>query len=144
MIRSIRMSVAMTLLVGAFALTPRAARAQSYTGRYAVTVSMSTYANGPYCITLEDHGDFGWPHSGSATLIPSEGTDNGAFVIINGLITVTFDQPSGTAEAATLIFTAPAPNSKMATEGSYEQFYGLLVDSGSLVFGTKDSCPFGQ
>lgn len=140
MTRNTRTLTAMALPIVALALTPCTARAQSYTGQWPAKVSMSHYANGPYCITLQENGEFGWPHSGEATLNPSEGTDSGNFVVINGIITVTFNQPSGTAESATLIFTGPAGSGQIGSKGSYVQFYGLLVDSGSVVFGAKDSC----
>jgi hypothetical protein len=142
--RNLHASTAMTLLIVSFALTPGAAKAQSYTGHWPATVSMSQHANGPYCITLHDDGSFGWPHSGEAQLVPSEGTDNGSFQVINGILTVSFPQPGGTAEIGALIFTAPARNGQIGSKGSYEQFYGSVIDSGLLTFGARDTCPFGQ
>ena len=126
------------------ALTPGAAKAQSYTGHWPAAVSMSQHANGPYCITLRDDGSFGWPHSGAATLVPPEGTDEGSFQVINGILTVTFGAPAGTGGADALIFTAPASHGQIGSKGSYEEFFGLVVDSGLLTFGAKDTCPFGQ
>jgi hypothetical protein len=46
-----------------------AAMAQSYSGRWPLTVSHSQRSNGTYCLTLTDDGSYGWPHSGPASLV---------------------------------------------------------------------------
>jgi len=143
MTKNIGRFMAMGLAIVAFALTPGAAKAQSYTGSWQTMVSRSLYGNGTYCVKLRDDGSFGWPHSGEATLYPSEGTDEGTFRVINGLMIVTFSQPGGTADIGSLTFTGPASDGQIG-KGAYEQFYGLVTDSGMAVFGAKDSCPSGE
>jgi len=139
MTTNIRRFVAMALPIVAFALTPGAAKAQSYTGSWPATVSQSQYGNGTYCVKLHDDGGYGWPHSGEATLYPSEGTDSGTFRVIAGLMIVTFSQPGGTADVGSLTFTAPASDGHIG-KGAYEQFYGLVTDSGMALFGARDAC----
>ena len=143
MIRSVPTFAALTLTLAVFALTQTAAMAQNYTGNWPITVSQSQHGNGTYCVTLIDAGNLGWPHSGTASLESSffgmpillEGT----FRLINGLLMVTITQPGGTAENGALLFFARAKDGEVG-KGVYEQFYGDVIDSGTLVFGVKNSC----
>lgn len=87
MIGNIARFIKMALPIVAFAITPGAAKAQSYVGSWPATVSHSQRANGTYCVTLEKDGE--------ATLVPSEGTDFATYQVIDGLLIVTFTQPRG-------------------------------------------------
>ena len=137
MTSNVRTLLAMAIV--AFALAPTAATAQSYSGNWPDTVTHSQSGNGRYCITLHDDGSLGWPHSGEATLSPSEGTYPGTFQVISGLIMITFPQPGGTGELGALFFVAHASNG-LLTSGTYEQFYGAEIDSGVSTFGVKNTC----
>jgi len=139
MTRNVR--ILMAVAVVAFALASSAAVAQSFSGNWPATVTHSQYADGKYCLTLTDNGDFGWPHSGEASLVPQSGTDFGTFQFINGLLVVTFQQPGGLGQNAALVFTAHATKKGTIGKGAYEQVYGgEEFDSGVLVFGPKGGC----
>ena len=77
MIRKIFAFAATALPILAFALTPSAASAQSFTGNYPVLsltqtkcglTGNSKCSNQSYFLKLTDDGAFGRPHSGLATL----------------------------------------------------------------------------
>jgi hypothetical protein len=143
MIRHIRIFMATALPIVAFALTPSAAMAQSYSGNYPLTVTQSHHANGTYCLTLTDNGILGWPHSGGASLTGEKvgGTlPNGTFQVIGRLLVATIVQPGGTGQNAGLVFTAPASDGDIVGKGVYEQVYGGEFDSGVLAFGVKNGC----
>jgi hypothetical protein len=134
--------MATVLPIVAFALTPSAAMAQSYSGTYPLTVTQSHHANGTYCLTLTDDGSLGFPHSGEASLYGEKVGGNlpyGTFQLINHLLMVTIDQPGGTGQNAGLVFIAPA--SDIVGKGVYEQVYGgEEFDSGVLAFGARGGC----
>jgi hypothetical protein len=134
----IRRFIATTLAIAAFALTTSAAMAQSYTGNWPATVTKSQRDNGTYCIALTDDGNYGWPHSGEATLLPNDGQYPGYFTIIDGLITVTFTFPSGEGDCCDfLVFTARASKGHIG-KGAFNYFG--LTDNGLLAFGKLDGC----
>lgn len=139
MMRNIRTFMAMALPIVAFALTPGAAVAQSYTGNWPATVSHSTGSNGTYCLTLTDNGSNGWPHSGQATTVEDGTTLYGTFQLIGGLLTVTI-QSYGSYEDAGLVFVAPASKGTIG-KGVFDDVYsGEEIDSGALAFGAKNGC----
>jgi hypothetical protein len=129
------------LLVAACLLTSGKAIAQSYSGNWPLTVFHSQHADGKYCLTLTDDGEYGWPHSGPATLVSRKvgGTISGSFQLIDNLLMVTFGEGTGTGELASLLLIAPAGAGDVS-QGAYEMAYGPEIDSGVLVFGTKDGC----
>lgn len=138
MTRITRIIIATTLTVVAFALASSVSMAQSYTGNWPATVSKSHFANGTYCIKLTDDGSLGFPHSGGAQLVPSNGTYPGIFEVINGVLTVDIPEPAD-ADLEFLIFTARASNGTIG-KGAYNLAYGGFFDFGLLVFGAKNGC----
>lgn len=118
-----------------------AAMAQSFSGKWPMTVTHSQHSNGTFCATLTDNGSLGWPHSGSASLPGgSSGTLFGTFQVIERTIMVTFQAPGGTGQNAGLVFIASADNGKIG-KGVYEDVYGgEAFDSGVLMFGLKGGC----
>jgi hypothetical protein len=143
MIGHIRILIAAALPIVAFALTPNAAMAQSYSGNYPLTVTQSHRANGTYCLTLTDDGSLGFPHSGEASLSGEKVGGNlpyGTFQLIGQILVVTIDQPGDSGQNAGLVFTAPARNGNVG-KGVYEQVYGgEEFDSGVLAFGIRGGC----
>ena len=144
MIRKICAFTATAMPLLAFALTPSAASAQSFTGSFPATVTQSKGANGTYCLTLTDNGSVGFPHSGQASATGANLGNSplsGTFQVINGLIVVTIESASsGTGQNAGLVFTAHAANGTIG-KGVYEVvFDGQELDSGVLVFGVKNGC----
>ncbi len=119
-----------------------AALAQSYSGRYPLTVTHSHNHNGTGCLTLTDNGTQGWPHSGPVSsagfLFGGSGT-LGDFQLIDKILVATVPQGSGTGGSSSLVFTAAAGNGNLGN-GVFEQVYGGLFDSGVLVFGMKGGC----
>src|SRR4029077_181018 len=83
MIRNISKLMATALAILDFALTSSIAKAQSFTGNYPVLETQVKAgiggtikgANQNFCLVLTDDGNFGRPHSGTATL---EGFDGGS------------------------------------------------------------------
>jgi hypothetical protein len=137
MIRNISTFMATVLPIVAFALTPSAAMAQSYSGNWPATVTHSQHSNGTYCLTLTDNGTLGWPHSGPASL---PGGSGGSFQLINGTLVVTIEEEGGTGQNAGLVFSASASHGDIG-KGVYEDvFAGEEFDSGVLVFGVKNGC----
>jgi len=138
MIRNIRTFRAIALSVVALAMASSAAMAQSYTGNFPVTVSRSKFANGKYCLMLTEQSGGGFPRGGTASLVPANGTEDGTFTIINGLLTVTFPTPEG-ATIAFQLFTARASDGNIS-KGEYELAYGGFYDFGVLAVGKKGGC----
>ena len=139
MTRNIRLLMAAALPLVAFALTPGAARAQSYTGNWPATVSHSRGSDATYCLSLTDNGSNGWPHSGQATTVNGRSTLYGTFQVIGPLITVTIESP-GLDQNAGLVFVAQASNGTIG-RGVYDDVYdGEEIDAGVLAVGAKNSC----
>lgn len=139
MIRNIRIFMATALPIVAFALTPSAAVAQSYTGNWPATVTHSRGANGTYCLALTDNGSLGWPHSGDVTTVLDGTTLYGTFQLIGGLLTVTVQSYGSYADAG-LVFVAQASKGSIG-KGVFDDVYsGEEIDSGELAFGGKNSC----
>jgi hypothetical protein len=132
MIKKIRIYMATALPILAFALVPSAAKAQSFTGNYPVSVTEVQAGvagnikggNEKFCLVLTDDGGFGRPHSGTATMESAGGgggiTDvvgvgaseseitEGEFYVIGKMIFVNFVVGSDTGEASGLVLFAPA------------------------------------
>jgi hypothetical protein len=131
-----RIFIAMALAILAISLTPSAAMAQSYTGNWSIAVSQSHYSNGTYCLALTDNGNQGFPHSGPASLVPSDGYV-GWFTVINGIATVTIPQAYD-GEFDFLVFVAHATDGRIK-KGAFA-LAGGPDDSGMAVFGAKNGC----
>jgi uncharacterized protein (DUF2141 family) len=138
MMRNIRTFMAIALSVVALAMVSSAAMAQSYTGNFPVTVSKSKFANGKYCLELTEQRGDGFPRGGTANLVPANGTEDGTFTVINGLLTATFPTPEG-ANIAFQLFTAHASDGNIS-KGEYELAYGGFYDFGLLAVGAKGGC----
>ena len=125
------------------ALLANAAAAGGYGGKWPLTVTHSQRADGDYCLTLNDDGQMGWPHSGEASLTGQKvgGTlPFGTFQVIDREIIITIQQPGGTGQNAGLVFAAPAHGGPIGT-GFYDQVYGgEEFDSGVAAFGTRGGC----
>jgi hypothetical protein len=145
MIRNITTFMATGVLaIVAFALTPSAAVAQSYSGNFPLilTESQPPGANAAYCLTLTDNGTAGRPHSGPASLagVDPGGPIFGTFQVIGQLLMVTVQQPSDTGESDGLMFVAPTSKGHIST-GAFELVAGGQELSSNLVeVGTKDDC----
>jgi len=131
-----RVFIAMALLIVAISLMPSAAMAQSYTGNWPITVTKSHYGNGTYCVALTDDGSQGFPHSGYASLVPSNGYV-GVFTVVNGIVTVTIPEPYN-GELEFLVFVAHAGYGRIG-KGAYD-LAGGPGDTGEAVFGAKNGC----
>jgi hypothetical protein len=131
-------SIAMAFVVAAFAFMTSAAMAQSYTGDWPATVTRSQRSNGAYCISLNDDGSYGAPHSGEAKLIPNNSPYPGYFTVIDGIMTVTITYTSGAGDCCNFeVFTARASDGNIG-KGVFNYFG--LTDIGLLTFGKKDGC----
>lgn len=125
---------------------PGAATAQeSYSGSYPLTVTHSQFGNGTYCLTLTDDGDYGWPHSGTASLVSQVvggSLPYGIFQVIDGTLVVTVEQPlGGSGQNGSLVFIAPARDGNIVGKGVYDNVAGgETFDSGKLVFGMNGGC----
>src|SRR5271168_2088073 len=118
MTRNIRTFIAMALPVLAFALTPSVAKAQSYTGNFQVSVAEMkggiagniSLGNESFCLELTDDGDYGRPHSGTATLGDYQGgtLTGGEFYVLGNMIFVNFSLGSDNGETVGLVLFAPA------------------------------------
>jgi len=142
MIRNIRTLIAMTLPILAFALTPSAARAQSYSGSYPLTEThvQFGFGNSSYCLTLTDNGTLGFPHSGPATVTgESVGSVPGVFEVINNILVATFTIPGDEGETAGLVFVGRASNGNIGN-GFAEDVSGAENIAGALAFGVKGGC----
>jgi hypothetical protein len=134
-------SLALALFVAGFLATSAgAAMARGYSGNYPVTVTRSQHSNGTYCLTLTDNGNYGWPHSGSASLvIGSTKFPYGTFQVINRTLIATI-QAQGYGQNAGLVFVAPAARGVIG-QGVFEDVYGGEdFDSGALAFGMRGGC----
>jgi hypothetical protein len=134
MTNKIRTLIAMALPVLAFSLAPGAAKAQSYTGNYEVAVTQNKggiagtilLGNVSFCLELVDNGDYGRPHSGTATLGDYEGgtLTGGEFYVLGSMIFVNFAVGSDNGESVGLVLFAPATNGKIGT--------GVFGDTGGV------------
>jgi hypothetical protein len=156
MTNKIRTLIAMAVPVLAFALAPSAAKAQSsavsstvsYTGNYPVEVTevkagiAGTIPGGnvSFCLELTDDGDYGRPHSGTATLGDYEGgtLSGGEFYVLGNMIFVNFAVGSDTGESVGLVLFAPVTNGKIGT-GIFGDTGGV-PSSGMAKVGAKGGC----
>lgn len=137
MTRKIR-SIAMTFVLAISALTS-AALAQSYTGDWPASVTHSQRDNGKNCISLNDDGSYGFPHSGEAKLNGYKNPYPGYFTVVDGIITVTFTYTSGEGDCcAYQVFTARASNGQIDSSGVFN--YLGITDIGRVRFGKKGGC----
>jgi hypothetical protein len=148
MTNKMRTLIAMAVPVLAFALPPKAAMAQSYTGHYPVTVTEGKagiagtipLGNVSFCLELVDNGDYGRPDSGTATLGDYEGgtLTGGEFYVLGQMIFVNFSVGSDNGEAVGLVLFAPASNGKIGT-GIFGDTGGVPT-SGLAKVGAKGGC----
>jgi len=134
MTNQIRTLIAMAVSVLAFALAPSAANAQSYTGNYPVAVTQvkagiaGTIPGGnvSFCLELVDNGDYGRPHSGTATLGNYEGgtLSGGEFYVLGNMIFVNFAVGTDNGESVGLVLFAPVSNGKIGA--------GIFGDTGGV------------
>lgn len=150
MIRKIFAFAAIASPILAFALTPSAARAQSFTGNYPVLETQVKAgvggtikgSNQNFCLVLTDDGNFGRPHSGTATL---EGFDGGSltggeFYVIGNNIFVNFVVGSSTGEASALVVFGPVNASNGTIGTGILGLAGGVPSSGLATFGVKNGC----
>jgi hypothetical protein len=150
MIRNVSKFMATALAIVAFALTSSTAKAQSFTGNYPVLETQVKGgvggtikgANQNFCLVLTDDGNFGRPHSGTATL---EGFDGGSltggeFYVIGTNMFVNFVVGSNTGEASGLVIFAPANASKGTIGTGILGLTGAVPSSGLATFGVKNGC----
>jgi hypothetical protein len=148
MTNKIRSLIAIALPVLAFALTPSAAKAQSYTGNYSVAVTEGKggiagtipIGNVNFCLELDDNGAYGRPHSGTATLGDYYGgtLTGGEFYVLGNMIFVNFAVGSDNGEDIGLVLFAPASNGKIGT-GIFGDTGGV-PSSGLAKVGAKGGC----
>ena len=150
MSRNIRTFIAMALPLLALAIGPSAAKAQSFTGNYPVLETQVKGgiagnikgANQNFCLVLTDDGNFGRPHSGTATLEGFNGGSltGGEFYVIGHNILVNFVVGSTTGEASSLVLFAPA-NASTGTIGTgILGLTGGVVSTGLATVGAKNGC----
>jgi hypothetical protein len=143
-----RTFIAMALPVLAFALAPSAVKAQSFTGNFPVSVTEVkagitggiTGANESFCLELTDNGDYGRPHSGTATLGDYQGgtLTGGEFYVVGNMIFVNFAVGDDNGESVGLVLFAPASNGKIGT-GIFGETGGV-PSSGEAKVGAKGGC----
>jgi hypothetical protein len=147
MTRSIRTLLMMAMPILAFALTPGAAQAQSFTGNFPVseTEVLAGFggtikgSNQEFCLMLTDNGGEGRTHSGPATLDGFEGGPlSGTFQVIGKTILVNFEVPSETGEDEGLVIVAPASNGTIGT--GVMGLTGGVPSSGLATVGKKNGC----
>jgi hypothetical protein len=147
---NIRTFIAMALPLLAFVIGPSAAKAQSFTGNYPVLETQVRAgiggtirgANQNFCLVLTDDGNFGRPHSGTATLGGFNGGSltGGEFYVIGKNIFVNFVVGSTTGEAAGLVLFAPA-NASTGTIGTgILALTGGVPSTGLATVGPKNGC----
>jgi hypothetical protein len=134
MTNKIRTWLAVAIPVLAFTLAPSAAKAQSYTGHFPVAVTENKggiagtilLGDVSFCLELVDNGDYGRPHSGTATLGDYEGgtLTGGEFYVLGNMIFVNFSVGSDNGESVGLVLFAPASNGKIGT--------GIFGDTGGV------------
>jgi len=150
MSRNIRTFIAIALPLVAFAIGPKAAKAQSFTGNYPVLETQVKGgvagnikgANQNFCLVLTDDGNFGRPHSGTATLEGFEGGSltGGEFYVIGHNILVNFVVGSSTGEATSLVIFAPV-NASTGTIGTgILGLTGGVPSTGLATVGAKGGC----
>ena len=148
MTKKIRTLIALAVPVFVFALAPSAAKAQSYTGNYPVAVTEAKggiagtipIGNVNFCLELTDNGDYGRPHSGTATLGDYEGgtLTGGEFYVLGNMIFVNFAAGSDNGENVGLVLFAPVINGKIGT-GIFGDTGGV-PSSGMAKIGAKGGC----
>lgn len=148
MINKGRTLIAMAVAVLGFAVAPSAAKAQSYTGNYPVAVTQGKagiagtipVGNVSFCLELVDNGDYGRPHSGTATLGNYEGgtLSGGEFYVLGTMIFVNFSVGSDNGESVGLVLFAPASNGKIGA-GIFGDTGGV-PSSGLAKVGVKGGC----
>jgi hypothetical protein len=146
---NIRTFIAMALPLLAFATGPSAAQAQSFTGNYPVLETQVKAgvagtikgANQNYCLVLTDDGNFGRPHSGTATLEGFNGGSltGGEFYVIGNNILVNFVVGSSTGEASGLVLSAPVNASGTIGTGILG-LTGGVPSTGLATVGAKGGC----
>src|SRR5579862_4681981 len=150
MIRNISKLMATALTILGLALMSTAAKAQSFTGNYPVLETQVKAgvggtikgANQNFCLVLTDDGNFGRPHSGTATLEGFNGGSltGGEFYVIGNNIFVNFVIGSNTGEAAGLVLFAPA-NASTGTIGTgILGLTGGVPSTGLATVGAKNGC----
>lgn len=148
MIGKIFAFTATALPILAFALTPSAASAQSFTGNYPVSLTQTKCGltgnikcgNQSYCLKLTDDGNFGRPHSGLATLESFVSSPfSGTFQVVGNTIVAAFGTESGTGEGGGFVLVAPA-NASTGVIGT--GIYDLVPNEASALatFGVKNGC----
>jgi hypothetical protein len=150
MSRNIRTFIAMALPLLAFAIGPSAAEAQSFTGNYPVLETQVkagiggtiTGGNQNFCLVLTDDGNFGRPHSGTATLEGFNGGSltGGEFYVVGNNILVNFVVGSSTGEASALVLFAPASASKGTIGTGILGLTGGVPSTGLATVGAKGGC----
>lgn len=144
---SIRAFIAIALPISAFALTPSAAKAQSFTGNFPVSETQVQAgfggtikgSNQKFCLILTDDGSDGRPHSGEATLESVDSNPlSGTFQVIGNTILVNFEIGSDTGETAGLVLVAPASNGRIGT--GVMGLTGGVPSSGLATVGAKNGC----
>jgi hypothetical protein len=149
MSRNIRTFIAMALPLLAFAISPSAAQAQSFTNNYPVLETQVKGgiagtikgANQNFCLVLTDDGNFGRPHSGTATLEGfAGGALTGEFYVIGNNILVNFVVGSSNGEASALVLFAPANASNGAIGTGILGLTGGVPSTGLATVGAKNGC----
>jgi hypothetical protein len=150
MSRNIRTFIAMALPLLAFAIGPSAAKAQSFTGNYPVLDTQVKAgiagtikgANQNFCLVLTDDGNFGRPHSGTATLESFDGgsVTGGEFYVIGNNIIVNFVVGSSNGQASGLVLFAPANASKGTIGTGILGLTGGVPSTGLATVGAKNGC----
>jgi len=118
------------------AFSASAAMAQSFTGKWPLTVTKSLFYNSIYCLTVTDDGSEGWPHSGSATIAQEP---YGEFQVIRGKFLVDVVVPAQ-GQNEVLEFTANGRNGMISNGAMQLVAGGEPLDSGELVVGKKGGC----
>jgi len=142
MTRNIRTLIAMALPILAFALTPSAAKAQSFTGTWPMTETITGqfHQTDSYCLSLTDNGTEGFTHSGPATLNGTGFTNlSGIFQVVNNVLVATFYVADDNGSLNGLVFVAPASKGVIG-KGFGELVSGAATITGALAFGTKNGC----
>jgi hypothetical protein len=113
-----------------------AANAPSYSGKYLVTVTQSQFFNGNHCLTVQDDGSVGRPHSGPVAI---DNQYTGAFQVIGNLFMVSIALPGQNGELTSFDLAAVTQDGAV-DKGVYQTAYGgPPMDSGRAVF-RKGGC----
>lgn len=131
----ILLALASALLV-ATATGAAAAGNGSYTGRWPLTVTHSTFTNGNYCLTVTDDGSEGWPHSGEATIPEYQ---YGVFQVIHGKFMVDIVVPLQ-GQNGVLVFTSAGHNGSFGNGAAVLIEGGEPLDSGVMTVGKRGGC----